>query len=89
MKQISQLVLSRICTPYTLGLLAAPAFAYIDPSAVTYTVQAIAGVVIAGGSALIIFRHKISALFRKMAGKGDANEKKEIHLKDDVSADQK
>lgn len=39
--------------------------AYIDPSAVTYVIQAIAGVLIALGAAFTIFRHKIFSFFRR------------------------
>ena len=38
--------------------------AYIDPSAVTYVIQAVAGVLIALGAALTIFRHKIFQFFK-------------------------
>ncbi len=41
-----------------------PIMAYIDPSAVTYLIQAVAGVVIALGAARTIFRHKIFAVFK-------------------------
>lgn len=41
------------------------ALAYIDPSAVTYVIQAVAGVLIALGAAFTIFRHKIFAFFKK------------------------
>ena len=47
------------------------AHAYIDPSAVTYVIQAVAGVLIAVGAALTIFRHKIVAFFRR-GKKGDS-----------------
>ena len=47
-----------------LFLLTMPGVAYIDPSAVTYVIQAVAGVVIALGAALTIFRHKIFAFFK-------------------------
>lgn len=40
------------------------AHAYIDPSAVTYVIQAVAGVLIALGAAFTIFRHKIFAFFK-------------------------
>ena len=51
---------------------------YIDPSAVTYIIQAVAGVIIAIGACLTIFRHKIASFFKK-----DQNsQKKEIHFKD-------
>ena len=57
---------------------------YIDPSAVTYTAQAIAAVVVALGALVTVFRHKIVAFFKK--DKGEAA-KREIHLKDDASED--
>ena len=41
------------------------AHAYIDPSAVTYFIQAVAVVLIALGAAFTIFRHKIFAFFKK------------------------
>ncbi len=39
--------------------------AYIDPSTVTYVIQAVAGVLVAIGAAVTIFRHKIKAAWRK------------------------
>lgn len=50
------------------------AHAYIDPSAVTYVIQAVAGVLIALGAAFTIFRHKIFAFFKKNKKKEDAQE---------------
>ena len=47
-----------------LFLLTMPGVAYIDPSAVTYVIQAVAGVIIALGAAFTIFRHKIFAFFK-------------------------
>ena len=41
------------------------AYAYIDPSTVTYIIQGVAGVLIAIGAAVTIFRHKIKAAWRK------------------------
>ena len=40
------------------------AHAYIDPSAVTYIIQGVAGVLIALGAAFTIFRHKIFKFFK-------------------------
>ncbi len=57
------------------------AHAYIDPSAVTYVIQAVAAVFIALGALVTVFRHKIFAFFKKNTGK---NTKREIHLKDDA-----
>lgn len=56
------------------------AHAYIDPSATTYIIQAVGAVLIALGAVITVFRHKITAFFKK-----DANgaEKKEIHFEDD------
>lgn len=67
-----------------LGMVSASA-AYIDPSAVTYTAQAIAAVVVALGALITVFRHKIVALFKK---KGETT-KREIHLKDDTEESSK
>lgn len=39
--------------------------AYIDPSTVTYVIQAVAGVLVAIGAAITISRHKIKAAWRK------------------------
>lgn len=61
-------------------LMSGYAQAYIDPSAVTYVIQAVAGVVIAVGALITVFRHKIVAFFKKGTKKA---EKKEIHLKED------
>jgi hypothetical protein len=56
--------------------------AYIDPSAVTYGIQAIAAVVVAIGALIAVFRHKIAAFFKK----GKKEEKAEIHFTDDEEA---
>ncbi len=40
-------------------------YAYIDPSTTTYIIQAVAGVLIAIGASVTIFRHKITAAWRK------------------------
>ncbi len=53
---------------------------YIDPSAVTYTAQAIAAVVVALGALITVFRHKIVAFFKK---NNSETQKREIHIKDE------
>ncbi|MDE6404197.1 MAG: hypothetical protein K2M20_00930 [Lachnospiraceae bacterium] len=58
-----------------------PARAYIDPSAVTYIIQAVAGVLIALGAAFTIFRHKIFAFFKKNKKNG-GTESAAIEFKD-------
>lgn len=50
-------------------LLGNTAFAYIDPSAVTYIIQAVAGVLIAIGAAATVYRHKIMKFFRQQKRK--------------------
>ena len=57
------------------------AHAYIDPSAVTYVIQAVAGVLIALGAAFTIFRHKIFAFFKRNRKKDDT-EDEPIEFKD-------
>ena len=46
-----------LCTSY--------AFAYLDPSTVTYLIQIVAGVFIAGGAAIGIYWHKIKLFFKR------------------------
>lgn len=57
-----------------------PVHAYIDPSAVTYIIQGVAGVLIALGAGLTIFRHKIFQLFK--GKKADQEEEDKIEFKD-------
>lgn len=54
-------------------LFAVPAFAYLDPGTVTYVVSMIAGLFIAGGAALAIFRRKIKLFFQNLGKKKDAD----------------
>ncbi len=61
-------------------------FAYIDPSAVTYVVQAVAAVFIALGAILTVFRHKIARFFKK--GKKDEQPEEKIELKDIEETDE-
>ncbi len=50
-------------------LLGNTSFAYIDPSAFTYVVQAVAGVAIAVGAACTVYRHKIMKFIRNQKKK--------------------
>lgn len=61
-------------------LLGNTSFAYIDPSAVTYVIQAVAGVAIAVGAACTVYRHKIMKFFRKQQKK---RARKKHHDKED------
>lgn len=63
------------------ALFTIPVHAYIDPSAVTYIIQGVAGVLIALGAAFTIFRHKIFKLF-KGKKKDEKQEEEKIELKD-------
>lgn len=56
------------------------ACAYIDPSVVTYVIQAVAGVFVAFGAILTVFRHKIFSFFNKTSSK---HAKREIHIKNE------
>ena len=62
------------------ALFTLPVHAYIDPSAVTYIIQGVAGVLIALGASLTIFRHKIFQLFK--GKKADKEEEEKIEFKD-------
>ena len=69
------------CCFFTLFTM--PAHAYIDPSAVTYIIQGVAGVLIALGAAFTIFRHKIFAFFKRKKKETDTEEKIEFKETDD------
>ncbi len=61
-------------------LLGNTSFAYIDPSAVTYVIQAVAGVAIAVGAACTVYRDKIMKFFRNQKKK---RARKKHHEKED------
>ncbi len=60
------------------------AHAYIDPSAVTYVIQAVAAVFIALGAFITIFRHRIAQFFKK----NKTEQKREIHVDEDIAIDE-
>jgi len=64
-----------------LFLFEIPTFAYIDPSVMTYTIQAIAGVIIAVGAVIGIVWRKAAKKAKKVLNIDD-NAKKEVE--DDV-----
>ncbi len=61
-------------TFFMLLLFLAPAFAYLDPGTVSYVVSMVAGLFIAGGAALAIFRRKIVLFFRNLGKKKQSSD---------------
>ena len=78
MKKLFNIAVLTVCLSVLLTVSASAE--YIDPSAVTYTAQAIAAVVVALGALITVFRHKIAAFFKKNKGE---TAKREIHVKDE------
>lgn len=70
------------------ALFTMPVHAYIDPSAVTYIIQGVAGVLIALGAAFTIFRHKIFAFFKGKKKEQSAEEKIEFKDTDEENESQ-
>ena len=66
---------------FSLSMSVSASAEYIDPSAVTYTAQAVAAVVVALGALLTVYRHKIVAFFKKDKAE---TAKREIHLKEEA-----
>ena len=66
-------------------LLGNTSFAYIDPSAVTYVIQAVAGVLIALGAAATVYRHKIMKFFRQQKRKKAKRDKKAEQAEQDIA----
>ena len=54
---------------FMMMMFTATAFAYLDPGTVSYVVSMIAGLFIAGGAAIAIFRRKIKLFFQNMGKK--------------------
>jgi hypothetical protein len=53
----------------TVALLSGPVLAYLDPGTVTYVVSMLAGLLIAAGAALAIFRRKVKLFFQNLGKK--------------------
>jgi hypothetical protein len=70
MKHVAGVLGLFICMQLLFALNAA---AYLDPSAMTYVIQAVAGVVIAGGAALVIYWRKIKLFFKNRKKKKAVN----------------
>lgn len=69
MKFVKKLMSRGYYVCFMMLLLAAPAFAYLDPGTVSYVVSMIAGLFIAGGAAIAIFRRKIKLFFQNLGKK--------------------
>ena len=69
------------CYFFVVGMLlfGANGFAYIDPSVMTYVIQAVSGIVIAIGAAVGIYWRKAK---KKISEKLDIEEKKEVESDD-------
>lgn len=59
------------CVSFLLGMagFSATASAYIDPSAMTYIVQVVVGIVVVGGAAFGFYFNKLKRAFRKKGEK--------------------
>lgn len=76
--------LSLILFVCTLLATAVSAAAYLDPSAMTYVIQAIAGVVIAGGAAIVIYWRKIKLFLSKKKKPVPKSQRTEIKKEENV-----
>ena len=69
MKHVKKLLGHSYYVLFMMVLFTAPAFAYLDPGTVSYVVSMIAGLFIAGGAAIAIFRRKIKLFFQNLGKK--------------------
>lgn len=67
-KALKKLGLVALLTVYLLVFTMPAASAYIDPSATTYLIQAIAGIVIAVGSVAVIFWRRAKKKLKEKVG---------------------
>lgn len=74
-------MLGTACYFFVVGMLlfGANGFAYIDPSVMTYVIQAVSGIVIAVGAVAGIYWRKAK---KKISDKLDIDEKKEVESDD-------
>jgi hypothetical protein len=84
MKHLKTLLSRSYYALFMMLLFAVPAFAYLDPGTVSYVVSMIAGLFIAGGAALAIFRRKIKLFFQNL---GKKNQKTDAPTTQTRSAD--
>ncbi len=84
MKHLKKLIGRSYYVFFMALLFAAPAFAYLDPGTVSYVVSMIAGLFIAGGAAIAIFRRKIKLFFQNL---GKKNKKEASAEKGETGAD--
>lgn len=56
------------------------AYAYFDPSATTYIIQAVGALIVAAGAVFTVFRHKIAKFFNK---NHEEERKEEIIVEED------
>lgn len=77
MKKINKIGILSIYTLLVIIMLSETALAYIDPSVMTYAIQAVAGIVIAVGSFIGIYFRKIKKNVQNKLGI-DENKNKEV-----------
>lgn len=77
MKKISKIGILYVYTLLVIIMLSESAMAYIDPSVMTYAIQAIAGIIIAVGAFIGIYFRKIKKNVQNKLGI-DENKNKEV-----------
>ena len=77
MKRLVKLAITSMFAVCMMVALAVPVNAYIDPSVLTYVIQAVAGIVIAVGAAIGIYWRKAKKKVNEKLGI-DENAKKEV-----------
>ena len=77
MKKINKMGILSVYTLLVIIMLSETALAYIDPSVMTYAIQAVAGIVIAVGAFIGIYFRKIKKNVQNKLGI-DENKNKEV-----------
>ena len=77
MKKINKIGILSVYTLLVIIMLSETALAYIDPSVITYAIQAVAGIVIAVGAFIGIYFRKIKKNVQNKLGI-DENKNKEV-----------
>lgn len=74
----SRFLIFSVCAVGSFVLFPIPAQAYIDPSVMTYIIQAVSGIVIAVAVGIGYFWRRAKKKLQKKAGDDKASQKKEV-----------
>lgn len=83
MKTVKKIALFTFFFVMAMVMFTVTAFAYIDPSSVTFIVQVVAGIVVAAGAAVGFYWRRITRWFKKKFGKNNEEDEGEYEYEEE------